>query len=167
MTEPVTCEQPAVPPNFSHPRRSCWAVSFTLSLLIMLLALGGASYWFGWPWAQQQWQRLDAIENQLATLSAESKRPLSNVPALAQSAVDSSVRSAIGLLETDWRRDLASWQAGQVAERAESARQISERMWRVIICHEKTEALMDAKTSTSLASDSLSQDRRVTCARRR
>lgn len=131
MTEPVTCEQPAVPPKFSHPRRSCWAVSFTLSLLIMLLALGGASYWFGWPWAQQQWQRLDAIENQLATLSAESKRPLSNVPALAQSAVDSSVRSAIGLLETDWRRDLASWQAGQVAERAESARQISERMARV------------------------------------
>ena len=131
MTEPATPEQPDVPAKSAQPRRNRWAMTFTLSLLTTLLALGGAGYWFGWPWAQQQWQRLDAIENQLATLSAESKRPLPDVPALAQAAADSSVRSAVGQLETDWRRDLASWQAQQAAERAESARQISDRMGRV------------------------------------
>ena len=94
----------------------------------MLLALGGASYWLAGR-AQQQWQQLDAIENQLATLSAE-QTALSNVPALAQSAVDSGAQ-CYRAIRDDWRRDLASWQAGQVAERAESARQISERMARV------------------------------------
>jgi len=131
MTEPATPEQPVVPANSARPRRNRWAMTFTLSLLTMLLALGGAGYWFGWPWAQQQLQRLDAIENQLVTLSAESKHPLPDIPALAQAAADSSVRSAVAQLETNWRRDLASWQAQQVAERAESARQISDRMGRV------------------------------------
>ena len=131
MSEPVTPEQRAAPPKFAHPRRSRLAMSFAFLLLITLLALGGAGYWFGWPWAQQQWQRLDAVENQLATLSAESKQPSRDVPALVREAADGSVRSAIGQLESDWRRDLASWQAQQVAERAESARQIRDRMGRV------------------------------------
>ncbi len=131
MSEPVTPEQRAAPPKFAHPRRSRLAMSFAFLLLITLLALGGAGYWFGWPWAQQQWQRLDAVENQLATLSAESKQPPPDVPALVREAADGSVRSAIGQLESDWRRDLASWQAQQVAERAESARQIRDRMGRV------------------------------------
>ena len=131
MSEPVTPEQRAAPPKFVHPRRSRLAMSFAFLLLITLLALGGAGYWFGWPWAQQKWQRLDAVENQLATLSAESKQPPPDVPALVREAADGSVRSAIGQLESDWRRDLASWQAQQVAERAESARQIRDRMGRV------------------------------------
>ena len=131
MSEPVTPEQRAAPPKFAHPRRSRLAMSFAFLLLITLLALGVAGYWFGWPWAQQQWQRLDAVENQLATLSAESKQPPPDVPALVREAADGSVRSAIGQLESDWRRDLASWQAQQVAERAESARQIRDRMGRV------------------------------------
>ena len=131
MSEPVTPEQRAAPPKFAQPRRSRLAMSFAFLLLITLLALGVAGYWFGWPWAQQQWQRLDAVENQLATLSAESKQPSRDVPALVREAADGSVRSAIGQLESDWRRDLASWQAQQVAERAESARQIRDRMGRV------------------------------------
>ena len=83
-----------------------------------MMALGGVGYWFGWPWAQVQWQRLDGIENQLAVLAAEKAQPLPDVPALARTAAEISVDNAVGKLEADWRRDLAAWQARQSAERA-------------------------------------------------
>ena len=67
MTEPVNPEQVTAPPKPARTRGHPWALSFVLLLLVIMVALGGVGYWFGWPWAQQQWQRLDAIENQLAT----------------------------------------------------------------------------------------------------
>ena len=131
MTEPANPEQPAAATKSANPLRNRWVMSFTFFLLTTLLALAGAGYLYGWPWVQEQWHRLDAIENQLATLLAESKQPFPDFPALAQAAADNSLRGAVGRLEDDWRRELALWQAQQVAERAESARQISDRMGRV------------------------------------
>ena len=126
MTEPVNPEQVTAPAKPARTRSHPWALSLVLLLLIMM-ALGGVGYWFGWPWVQAQWQRLDGIENQLAALAAEKAQPLPDVPALARTAAETSV----GKLEADWRRDLAAWQARQSAERAESTRQVSDRMSRV------------------------------------
>ena len=131
MTEPVNPEQVAAPPKPPRTRGHPWALSFVLLLLVIMVALGGVGYWFGWPWAQSQWQRLDAIENQFAALAAENAQPLPDVPALARTAAETSVGNAVGKLEADWRRDLAAWQARQSAERAESTRQVSDRMSRV------------------------------------
>lgn len=130
MTEPVNPEQVTAPARPARTRSHPWALSLVLLLLIMM-ALGGVGYWFGWPWAQAQWQRLDGIENQLAALAAEKAQPLPDVPALARTAAETSVGNAVGKLEADWRRDLAAWQARQSAERAESTRQVSDRMSRV------------------------------------
>jgi uncharacterized protein HemX len=131
MTEPVNPEQVTAPPKPARTRGHPWALSFVLLFLVIMVALGGVGYWLGWPWAQAQWQRLDAIENQLATLAAENAQPLPDVPALARTAAEASVGNAVGKLEADWRRDLAAWQARQSAERAESSRQVSDRMSRV------------------------------------
>ena len=131
MTEPVNPEQVTAPPKPARTRGHPWALSFVLLLLVIMVALGGVGYWFGWPWAQAQWQRLDAIENQLAALAAENAQPLPDVPALARTAAETSVGNAVGKLEADWRRDLAAWQARQSAERAESTLQVSDRMSRV------------------------------------
>ena len=131
MTEPVNPEQVTAPPKSARTRGHPWALSFVLLLLVIMVALGGVGYWLGWPWAQAQWQRLDAIENQLAALAAENAQPLPDVPALARTAAETSVGNAVGKLEADWRRDLAAWQARQSAERAESTRQVSDRMSRV------------------------------------
>jgi uncharacterized protein HemX len=131
MTEPVNPEQVTAPPKPARTRGHPWALSFVLLLLVIMVALGGVGYWLGWPWAQAQWQRLDAIENQLAALAAENAQPLPDVPALARTAAETSVGNAVGKLEADWRRDLAAWQARQSAERAESSRQVSDRMSRV------------------------------------
>jgi uncharacterized protein HemX len=130
MTEPVNPEQVTAPARPARTRSHPWALSLVLLLLIMM-ALGGVGYWFGWPWVQAQWQRLDGIENQLAALAAEKAQPLPDVPALARTAAETSVGNAVGKLEADWRRDLAAWQARQSAERAESTRQVSDRMSRV------------------------------------
>ena len=130
MTEPVNPEQVTAPAKPARTRSHPWALSLVLLLLIMM-ALGGVGYWFGWPWVQAQWQRLDGIENQLAALAAEKAQPLPDVPALARTAAETSVGNAVGKLEADWRRDLAAWQARQSAERAESTRQVSDRMSRV------------------------------------
>jgi len=130
MTEPANPEQvTALKP--ARTRGQPWALSLVLLLLLIVMALGGVGYWFGWPWAQAQWQRLDGIENQLAALAAEKAQPLPDVPALARTAAETSVGNAVGKLEADWRRDLAAWQARQSAERAESTRQVSDRMSRV------------------------------------
>jgi len=130
MTEPVNPEQVTAPAKPARTRSHPWALSLVLLLLIMM-ALGGVGYWFGWPWVQAQWQRLDGIENQLAALAAEKAQPLPDVPALARTAAETSVGNAVGKLEADWRRDLAAWQARQSAERAESTREVSDRMSRV------------------------------------
>ena len=130
MTEPANPEQ-VTAPKPARTRGQPWALSLVLLLLLIMMALGGVGYWFGWPWAQAQWQRLDGIENQLAVLAAEKAQPLPDVPALARTAAEISVDNAVGKLEADWRRDLAAWQARQSAERAESTRQVSDRMSRV------------------------------------
>ena len=75
MTEPATAKQVTAPPKPASTRRNRWALSFVLLLFVIIMALGGVGYWFGWPWAQTQWLRLDTIENQLAALAAERAQP--------------------------------------------------------------------------------------------
>ena len=87
----------------------------------------GVGYWFGWPWAQTQWLRLDTIENQLAALAAE-RAASPDVPALVRRRPRAA--SAMPSANRLTGADLASWHL-RMLERAEAARQVSDRMGRV------------------------------------
>ena len=67
MTEPVSQKELPAAPESTPPRaKSRWGL--WLSTLMLLLIAGGAAgaYWFGWPWFQQQWQRFEVLEREVA-----------------------------------------------------------------------------------------------------
>jgi uroporphyrin-3 C-methyltransferase len=101
---------------------------FTLLTLAGLTAVG---YWLGWPWVQEQWQRFEGLERQLADSQEVSTEPEPDVAALAREAADQRIDAGLASVEAKWQREFSALRARQSAERAESVRQLSGRMGRV------------------------------------
>ena len=128
MTEPVSQKELPTAPESTPPRaKSRWGL--WLSTLMLLLIAGGAAgaYWFGWPWLQQQWQRFEVLEREVA----KAAEPGPDVAAIASQAADQRIQERLSSLESAWQRDLSALSARQTAERAESARQLASRVGRV------------------------------------
>ena len=132
MTEPAEPEYVETPQPSAARRGGQWVGRMLVATLLMLACLGAAGYWFGWPWAEQTWQRFEAMESKLVSIEQkETATPPAEIATIASASADREIRNAMATAESEWQRALAESSARQNAERAESARQISNRMKRV------------------------------------
>lgn len=132
MTESAAPAKATIIPKADKPPRgNRWTLWLPLLTLLLLCGLVTGGYWFGWPWAQQLWQRFEDLERQVVDAQAQAVEPGPDVAALARDAANSSIQSGLASLEDDWQRELSALRARQNAERAESVRQLSGRMGRL------------------------------------
>ena len=132
MTEPAEPEHVETPQPSAAGRGGQWVARMLFATLLMMALLGAAGYWFGWPWAQQTWQRFEAMESKLGSIEQkETATPPAQIAKIASASADREIRNAVATAESEWQRALAESSARQNAERAESTRQISNRMTRV------------------------------------
>ena len=132
MTEPAEPEHVETSQPSAARRGGQWVGRMLVATLLILACLGAAGYWFGWPWAEQTWQRFEAMESKLGSIEQkETATPSAEIAKIASASADREIRNAMVTLESEWQRALAESSARQNAERAESARQISNRMKRV------------------------------------
>ena len=132
MTEPAEPEHVETPQPSAARRGGQWVGRTLFATLLMLACLGAAGYWFGWPWAEQTWQRFEAMESKLVSIEQkETATPPAEIAKISSALADREIRNAMATAESEWQRALAESSARQNAERAESARQISNRMKRV------------------------------------
>lgn len=132
MTEPAEPEHVETSQPSAARRGGQWVGRMLVATLLILACLGAAGYWFGWPWAEQTWQRFEAMESKLGSIEQkETATPSAEIAKIASASADREIRNAVATLESEWQRALAESSARQNAERAESARQISNRMKRV------------------------------------
>lgn len=132
MTEPAEPEHVETSQPSAARRGGQWVGRMLFATLLMLACLGAAGYWFGWPWAEQTWQRFEAMESKLGSIEQkETATPPAEIAKIASASADREIRNALASLESEWQRALAESSARQNAERAESARQISNRMKRI------------------------------------
>ena len=69
----------------------------TLLMTTMLLAaLGAVMYAFGWPWLNDQWQRLAQIEQQVADISLQEQQAVDRQGQLLK-RVEEDVQTAIAV----------------------------------------------------------------------
>ena len=69
MTEPAEPEHVEKPQPSAARRGGQWVGRMLFATLLMLACLGAAGYWFGWPWAEQTWQRFEAMESKLVSIA--------------------------------------------------------------------------------------------------
>ena len=131
MTKPAELEHIETPQPSAARRGGQWVGKMLLATLLMLACLGAAGYWFGWPWAEQTWHRFEAMESSSVRSSKKRQRRRRRDRQNRHRFGGREIRNAIASAESEWRRALAESSARQNAERAESARQISNRMKRV------------------------------------
>ena len=132
MTEPAEPEHVETSQPSAARRGGQWVGRLLFATLLLLACLGAAGYWFGWPLAEQTWQRFEAMESKLGSIEQkETATPPAEIAKIATDSADREIRNAMATAESEWRRALAESSARQNAERAESARQISNRMKRV------------------------------------
>ena len=132
MTEPAEPEHVETSQPSAARRGGQWVGRMLLATLLIMALLGAAGYWFGWPWAEQTWQRFEAMESKLGSIEQkETATPPAEIAKIASASADREIRNAMATAESEWQRALAESSARQNAERAESARQISNRMKRV------------------------------------
>ncbi len=132
MTEPAEPENSKTPQPSAARRGGQWVGRMVLAALLMLACLGAAGYWFGWPWAEQIWQRFEAMESKLVSIGQKgAATPPAEIAKIASASADREIQNAMATAESKWQRALAESSARQNAERAEYARQISNRMKRV------------------------------------
>ena len=121
----------AKPDAFKGSRRRRWAIGLPLFTLLTLAGLTATGYWLGWPLLQEQWQRFEDLERQLADAKAAPTEPVPDVAALARAVADQRIEAGLAPVEANWQRELSALRARQNAERAEFVRQLSGRMGRV------------------------------------
>ncbi len=136
MTEPVAPAETSTAPTINSgaaqgSRGRRWAIGLSLFTLLTVAGLTATGYWLGWPWVQEQWQRFENLERQLADSQAVSAEPEPDVAALAREAADTRINAGLASIEAEWQREFSALRARQNAERAESVRQLSGRMGRV------------------------------------
>ena len=136
MTEPVAPAETSTAPTINSgaaqgSRGRRWAIGLSLFTLLTVAGLTATCYWLGWPWVQEQWQRFENLERQLADSQAVSAEPEPDVAALAREAADTRINAGLASIEAEWQREFSALRARQNAERAESVRQLSGRMGRV------------------------------------
>jgi uncharacterized protein HemX len=106
------------------------AVSALLIIAVLLAALGGAFYQFGWPWINDQWQRLAEIEQQVADVSRQKQQAADRQDELVE-MIEGDVQTAMAAGRQDWERKLTTSETRQRVEQAASARQLADRMGRL------------------------------------
>ena len=103
----------------------------TLLITAMLLAaLGAVMYVFGWPWLNDQWQRLARIEQEVADISLQEQQAADRQGQLLE-RIEGDVQTAMAAGRQEWERKLTTSETRQRVEHAASERQFADRMGRL------------------------------------
>ena len=109
------------------------ARGMVLTLLMttaLLAALAAVIYVFGWPWLNDQWQRLAQIEQQVADISLQEQQAVDRQGQLLE-RVENDVQNAIAAGRQEWERKLTTSETRQRVTYAASERQLADRMGRL------------------------------------
>lgn len=131
MTE-KTADSPALTPQ-PVAKSASGARGIVLALLmttVLLAALAAVIYVFGWPWLNDQWQRLAHIEQQVADISLQEQQAVNRQGQLLE-RVEGDVQTAIAAGRQEWERKLTTSETRQRVEHAASERQFADRMGRL------------------------------------
>ena len=131
MTE-KTADSPALTPQ-PVAKSASGARGIVLALLmttVLLAALAAVIYVFGWPWLNDQWQRLAHIEQQVADISLQEQQAVNRQGQLLE-RVEGDVQTAIAVGRQEWERKLTTSETRQRVEHAASERQFADRMGRL------------------------------------
>jgi uroporphyrin-3 C-methyltransferase len=96
----------------------------------LLAALAAVIYVFGWPWLNDQWQRLAQIEQQVADISLQEQQAVDRQGQLLE-RVENDVQNAIAAGRQEWERKLTTSETRQRVTYAASERQLADRMGRL------------------------------------
>jgi uroporphyrin-3 C-methyltransferase len=96
----------------------------------LLAALAAVIYVFGWPWLNDQWQRLAQIEQQVADISLQEQQAVDRQGQLLE-RVENDVQNAIAAGRQEWERKLTTSETRQRVTHAASERQFADRMGRL------------------------------------
>jgi len=92
MTEPVISRETSQPaPAAAAPKRTggFWPV---IIALLIFGAVGAASYFVGWPWVSEQWQRVIQLERRLEEVAAATEQD-PDISAAVSAAVEARARA--------------------------------------------------------------------------
>ena len=131
MTE-KTVDSPALTPQpVAKPASGARGMVLTLLMTTALLAaLAAVIYVFGWPWLNDQWQRLAQIEQQVADISLQEQQAVDRQGQLLE-RVENDVQNAIAAGRQEWERKLTTSETRQRVTHAASERQFADRMGRL------------------------------------
>ena len=131
MTE-KTVDSPALTPQpVAKPASGARGMVLTLLMTTALLAaLAAVIYVFGWPWLNDQWQRLAQIEQQVADISLQEQQAVDRQGQLLE-RVENDVQNAIAAGRQEWERKLTTSETRQRVTYAASERQLADRMGRL------------------------------------
>ena len=79
---------------------------------VLLAALGAVIYLFGWPWLNDQWQRLAHIERQVADVSLQ-KQQAADWQGQLLEMIEVDLQTAIAVDRQEWERKLTSSETRQ------------------------------------------------------
>ena len=131
MTE-KTVDSPALTPQpVAKPASGARGMVLTLLMTTALLAaLAAVIYVFGWPWLNDQWQRLAQIEQQVADISLQEQQAVDRQGQLLE-RVENDVQNAIAAGRQEWERKLTTSETRQRVTHAASERQFADQMGRL------------------------------------
>ena len=92
MTEPVISRETSQPaPAATAPKRTA-GIWLVIIALLILGAVGAGSYFVGWPWVSDQWQRVTQLERRLEAVAAGTQQD-PDISAAVSAAVEAHTRA--------------------------------------------------------------------------
>ena len=105
MTEPAEPEHVETSPPSAAARRSGGENAIRYLAVDGFARRRGVSV--GWPWAEQTWQRFEAIESKLVSIEQkETATPPAEIAKIASASADREIRNAMATAESEWRERL-------------------------------------------------------------
>ena len=92
MTEPVISRETSqLAPAATAPKRTA-GIWLVIIALLILGAVGAGSYFVGWPWVSDQWQRVTQLERRLEAVAAATQQD-PDISAAVSAAVEARTRA--------------------------------------------------------------------------
>ncbi len=92
MTEPVISGETAQPAAAPAAPKKAGGIWLVIIALLIFGALGAGSYFLGWPWVSDQWQRVIQLERRLEAVAAATEQD-PDISAAVSAAVEARTRA--------------------------------------------------------------------------
>ena len=92
MTEPVISRETSQPASAATAPKRTAGIWLVIIALLILGAVGAGSYFVGWPWVSDQWQRVTQLERRLEAVAAATQQD-PDISAAVSAAVEARTRA--------------------------------------------------------------------------